>query len=98
MSLLLKTRGCRTGKSQLAQAIGGAAILQGHRVLYREAHLLLEELADVTLDGTRKDFFTELTTVPLLIMDDLGMRKLPHTAAKTSWRSSCAATSARRRS
>jgi len=71
-----------TGKSHLAQALGRAAILQGHRVIYREAHLLLEELADATLDGTRKDFFAELTTVPLLIIDDLGMRKLPHTAAE----------------
>jgi DNA replication protein DnaC len=71
-----------TGKSHLSQAIGRAAILQGHRVLYREAHVLLEELADATLDGTRKDFFAELTTVPLLIIDDLGMRKLPHTAAE----------------
>jgi DNA replication protein DnaC len=71
-----------TGKSHLAQAIGRAAILQGHRVLYREARFLLEELADATLDGTRKGFFAELTTVPLLIIDDLGMRKLPHTAAE----------------
>ena len=71
-----------TGKSHLAQAIGRAAIHQGHRVLYREAHTLLEEIADATLDGTRKDFFAELTTVPLLIIDDLGMRKLPHTAAE----------------
>ena len=39
-------------------------------------------LADATLDGTRKDFLAELTTVPLLIIDDLGMRKLPHTAAE----------------
>jgi DNA replication protein DnaC len=51
-------------------------------VLYREAHLLLEDLADATLDGTRKDVVAELTTVPLLIIDDLGMRKLPHTAAE----------------
>jgi len=29
-----------TGKSHLAQAIGRAAILQGHRVVYREAHTL----------------------------------------------------------
>jgi DNA replication protein DnaC len=71
-----------TGKSHLAQALGRAAILQGHRVLYREAHVLLEELADATLDGTRKDFFAELTSVPLLIIDDLGMRKLPLTAAE----------------
>ncbi|MFN8859097.1 MAG: ATP-binding protein [Gemmatimonadaceae bacterium] len=71
-----------TGKSHLAQALGQAAIQQGHRVLYREAHLLLEELTDATLDGTRKEVFTELSTVPLLIIDDLGMRKLPPTAAE----------------
>ncbi|MGH2824564.1 MAG: IS21-like element helper ATPase IstB [Thermoleophilaceae bacterium] len=71
-----------TGKSHLAQAIGRAAIQQGYRVLYREAHALLEELADATLDGTRKRYLAALTAVPLLIIDDLGMRKLPHTAAE----------------
>ena len=45
-----------TGKSHLAQAIGQAAILQGHKVLYRETHILLEELADASLDGTRKAY------------------------------------------
>lgn len=71
-----------TGKSHLAQALGRAAIQQGHRVVYREAHALLEELADATLDGTRKRYLADLTAVPLLIIDDLGMRKLPHTAAE----------------
>ena len=71
-----------TGKSHLAQAIGRAAIQQGYRVVYREAHTLIEQLADVTLDGTRKVFLADLATVPLLIIDDLGMRKLPHTAAE----------------
>ena len=71
-----------TGKSHLAQAIGLAAIRQGHRVLYRETHVLLEELADATIDGTRKDKIAELQSVPLLIVDDLGMRKLPATAAE----------------
>jgi DNA replication protein DnaC len=51
-------------------------------VLYREAHILLEELADATLEGTRNVFVAELTAVPLLIIDDLGMRKLAHTAAE----------------
>jgi DNA replication protein DnaC len=41
-----------TGKSHLAQAIGHAAIQQGYRVIYREAHTLLEEVADATLAGT----------------------------------------------
>lgn len=71
-----------TGKSHLAQAIGQAAILQGHRVLYRELHVLLEELADAVADGTRKQFLAELSSVPLLILDDIGMRKLPMTAAE----------------
>ena len=71
-----------TGKSHLAQAIGRAAILQGHRVVYREAHTLIEEIAEATLGGTRRDYLAELASVPLLIIDDLGMRKLPHTAAE----------------
>jgi DNA replication protein DnaC len=71
-----------TGKSHVAQAIGHAAIQQGHRVLYREAHVLLEELSEATLDGTRRERLELLATVPLLIIDDLGMRKLPSTAAE----------------
>ncbi len=51
-------------------------------MLYRETHILLEELADATLDGERKEYMEQLATVPLLIIDDLGMRKLPLTAAE----------------
>ena len=71
-----------TGKSHLAQAIGQAAILQGYRVRYRETHVLLDDLADAIAEGTRKEFMESLTTVPLLIIDDFGMRKLPMTAAE----------------
>lgn len=71
-----------TGKSHLAQAIGHAAIQQGHRVVYREAHVLLEDLSEATLDGTRRERVESLSNVPLLIIDDLGMRKLPATAAE----------------
>ena len=71
-----------TGKSHLAQAIGRAAIQQGHRVIYREAHVLIEEIADAGLDGKRKQYLADMAAVPLLIVDDLGMRKLPHTAAE----------------
>ncbi len=71
-----------TGKSHLAQALGLAAIHQGHRVTYRETHHLLEELADASVQGTRKQRLAELQAVPLLVIDDLGMRKLPATAAE----------------
>jgi len=71
-----------TGKSHLAQAIGQAAIQQGYKVLYREAHTLLDELADASLDGSRKDYIEWIVSLPLLILDDLGMRKLPLSAAE----------------
>ncbi|OGU20621.1 MAG: hypothetical protein A3K13_08030 [Gemmatimonadetes bacterium RIFCSPLOWO2_12_FULL_68_9] len=71
-----------TGKSHLAQAIGHAVLPTGYRVAYREVHVLLEELAEAQLDGERKEYVHQMSTVPLLILDDLGMRRLPHTAAE----------------
>jgi len=49
---------------------------------YRETHILLDELADAVAAGTRKEYMESVATVPLLIIDDFGMRKLPHTAAE----------------
>jgi len=71
-----------TGKSHLAQAIGQAVILQGYKVLYRETHVLLDELGDAVAEGRRKEYMEFVSTVPFLIIDDFGMRKLPHTAAE----------------
>jgi DNA replication protein DnaC len=71
-----------TGKSHLAQAIGQAAIQQGHKVLYRETHILLEEVAEATIAGRRKQYMESISSAALLIIDDFGMRKLPQTAAE----------------
>jgi DNA replication protein DnaC len=71
-----------SGKSHLSQAIGLAVIQQGYRVIYRETHTLLSDIAEATLDGSRKELMELLSTIPLLIIDDLGMRKLPPTAAE----------------
>jgi DNA replication protein DnaC len=71
-----------TGKSHLAQAIGQAAIQQGHKVLYRQTHILLEEVGEATLEGKRKQYMESISSVALLIIDDFGMRKLPQTAAE----------------
>ncbi len=38
-------------------------------MLYRETHVLLDELAEAVVDGTRREFMETLTTVPLLIID-----------------------------
>jgi DNA replication protein DnaC len=51
-------------------------------VFYRETHVLLEELGEAQIAGERKAYIHAAATVPLLIIDDLGMRKLPHTAAE----------------
>jgi DNA replication protein DnaC len=52
-----------TGKSHLAQAIGHAAILQGYKVLYREVHVLLDELSDADTEGTRKEYMVRIPTM-----------------------------------
>src|SRR6266542_950494 len=75
-------RSVSPGKSHLAQAIGQAAIQQGYRVMYRETHVLLENLAEAVVDGARQQFMESVANVPLLIMDDFGTRKLPLTAAE----------------
>ena len=41
-----------------------------------------EEIAEAALNGKRKEHMELLATVPLLIIDDLGMRKLGPTAAE----------------
>ena len=71
-----------SGKSHVAQALGLAAITQGYRVRYRETYHLLEELADASLAGERKNYLANLLRYPLLIIDDFAMRKLPTNAAE----------------
>jgi DNA replication protein DnaC len=78
--LLLGNAG--VGKSHIAQAIGIAAIHAGFRVLYREAHVLFEDLLLAGATGERSDAIATYSEVPLLIIDDLGMRKLPANAAE----------------
>src|SRR5438128_4505979 len=46
------------------------------------AHVLLDHLAEALVEGTRKQFMESVASVPLLILDDFGMRKLPLTAAE----------------
>jgi DNA replication protein DnaC len=71
-----------TGKSHLAQALGITAIHAGFQVIYREAHRLFEELSIAALSDDRTSVMKKMSEVPLLIIDDLGMRKLPATAAE----------------
>ena len=51
-------------------------------MLYRETHILLEQVAEATVAGRRKQYMESISTAALLIIDDFGMRKLPPTAAE----------------
>jgi DNA replication protein DnaC len=70
------------GKSRIAQGIAIAAIHGGFRALYREAHQLFEELVFAEVTEERSQLVATLSEIPLLIIDDLGMRKLPASAAE----------------
>jgi DNA replication protein DnaC len=78
--LLLGNAG--VGKSHIAQAIGIAAIHAGFRVLYREAHVLFEDLLLANATDARSEAIATYSEIPLLIVDDLGMRRLPGNAAE----------------
>jgi DNA replication protein DnaC len=59
-----------TGKNHLAQVIGYAVIGQACQVIYRETHTLLDQIAESSVDGTRKEHLELLAIVALLMIDD----------------------------
>ena len=71
-----------TGKSHIAIALTVAAIQTGHTALYRSAFDLAQDMAEAEATGTRKDFISHLCKVDLLVLEDLGMKRLPPTAAE----------------
>jgi DNA replication protein DnaC len=73
MAAVLETR-LRQAQSEPLAPIDLISCLVSEELARRSERLLL--------DGTRKELLGFLVTVPLLIIDDLGMRKLPLTAAE----------------
>jgi DNA replication protein DnaC len=66
-----------TGKSHLAQAIGGAAIRSGFTVFYRSIFDTVRDfLHDEALDGQER-ILQRYLKPDLLIIDDMGMKQLP---------------------
>lgn len=70
-----------TGKTHLAIALGISAIENGYSVLYKSAFDLVEELQEAFRTDTRKKHIDTLTRAQLLIVDELGMKKMPVNAA-----------------
>lgn len=64
------------GKSHLAQAIGNEAVRRGYEVLYRRTSTLFGWVASGEGDGSREKRLRMLAVVPLLILDDFGMKPL----------------------
>ena len=71
---------CGTGKSHIAQAIGHAAVRQGHDVLFTSQSQLLGSLHAARATDSLDRKFQNLVKVPLLIIDDFGLKPLrpPH--------------------
>lgn len=69
------------GKTHLAISLGVAAIHNGYKTLYKSAFDLVQDMADAFADDKRKQYISQLLKVDLLIIDELGMKKMPTNAA-----------------
>jgi len=67
---------CGTGKSHLAQALGHAAARQGHDVLFITQTQLMNSLRTAQAMGTYERRFNYLAKMPLLLIDDFGLKPL----------------------
>ena len=66
-----------TGKSHVAKALALAAVGRGYKVLYREAHQLIEDINEARELGEIRKYRAQMKNTELLIIDDLFLRKLP---------------------
>jgi len=69
-----------TGKSHAAKALALLAVERGYKVLYREAHQLIEDLTEARELGTIRKYRALLKKTELLLIDDLFLRRLPASA------------------
>jgi DNA replication protein DnaC len=70
------------GKSHLIIAVARRVVESGRQALYRSAFDLLEDMAEAAATGRRREYVTEMCRVPLLILEDLGLRRVPDSAAE----------------
>lgn len=68
------------GKSHCAKALAQLAVGRGYKILYREAHELIEEIHEARELGELRKHRAQLKAAELLVIDDLFLRKLPPSA------------------
>ena len=66
-----------TGKSHVAKALASSAVQRGFKVLYREAHQLIEDITEARELGNLRKLRAQIRGADLLLLDDLFLRKLP---------------------
>ena len=66
-----------TGKSHVAKALALLAVSRGHKVIYREAHQLIEDVHEARELGELRKLRAQLKAADLLVIDDLFLRRLP---------------------
>lgn len=71
-----------TGKTHLMNAIALCAIHAGYSPLYFQIHDLIAGIMEATATGQRKSLFSKLLKADLLILDDLGFKRLKHDDAE----------------
>jgi len=65
------------GKTHLANAIGLEALKQGYKVLFLHINDLIDKLNAARADGSIRQLMNILVGADLLILDELGFKKIP---------------------
>ena len=65
------------GKTHLANAIGLEALKQGYKVLFLHINDLIDKLNSARADGSIRTLMNILVNADLLILDELGFKKIP---------------------
>jgi DNA replication protein DnaC len=68
------------GKSHIAKALALLAVQRGYTVLYREAHVLIEDINQARELGELRKYRATIKAADLVVIDDLFLRKLPPNA------------------
>ncbi len=65
------------GKTHLANAIGLEALKKGYKVLFTHANEVIDKLHTSRADGTYRTALNKILSADLLIIDELGFKKVP---------------------
>ena len=69
---------CGTGKSHIAESLVHCAIRQGIDALWMSQNKLFGDLQEARAIGRYEKKFSELAKIPLLVIDDFGLRPMHH--------------------